>query len=237
MKPLTLPDDAVRFIAFQRAEALLFPRIPGYSLVTRILPRSFYHFGVTLESRFRTEGLKAFYASDMVAEFNSIRAYLPVTVSAILDIGCGVAAIDALLSEHFRSSDPEIYLLDKSATDTSVYYGFKPHGAFYNSLETAAIVLRANGVNAAKVHLLEANAANEIAIAENVDLVLSLISWGFHYPIDTYLRRVYELLNPGGCAILDVRKGTDGKAKLGELFRQVDVINDQRKFERVRAEK
>ena len=50
------------------------------------------------------------------------------------------------------------------------------------------------------------------------DVVISIISWGFHYPVSTYLEDVHEALVPGGVAILDIRNGTDGVAALRRRF-------------------
>jgi len=70
-----------------------------------------------------------------------------------------------------------------------------------------------------------------------VDLVVSLISWGFHYPVPVYLDQVRALLRPGGRVILDVRKETDGRAQLEARFPGVTTISETRKKERVVAER
>jgi hypothetical protein len=38
-----------------------------------------------------------------------------------------------------------------------------------------------------------------------LDLVLSTISWGFHYPLSTHLPQVAAKLRPGGRIIVDLR--------------------------------
>lgn len=42
-----------------------------------------------------------------------------------------------------------------------------------------------------------------------LDLVISLVSWGFHFPVSTYLDQVHDLLREGGRLILDLRKRKD----------------------------
>jgi len=43
-------------------------------------------------------------------------------------------------------------------------------------------------------------------MAENsVDIVYSHMSWGFHYPVNTYGEAVYRVLKPGGRLILTLR--------------------------------
>ena len=65
--------------------------------------------------------------------------------------------------------------------------------------------------------------------------MISLISWGFHYPVETYLDKAYDVLVEGGSMIIDVRKGTNGIAMIKNLFGEVDVILDAEKFQRVVA--
>ena len=82
-----------------------------------------------------------------------------------------------------------------------------------------------------------ANDQNEIRVEAKFDLVLSLISWGFHYPVETYLARVHEILRPGGHLIMDVRKKTDGMDQIRARFETVEVLVDSKKYERIRAVK
>lgn len=42
------------------------------------------------------------------------------------------------------------------------------------------------------------------------DVVLSLLSMGYHYPVETYLERIIEHTRPGSLLIFDERKGTNG---------------------------
>ena len=82
-------------------------------------------------------------------------------------------------------------------------------------------MLSMNGVPEENIHLLEATDDNKIDIHQRLDLVISLISWGFHYPVSTYLDRVYELLQKNGCLIIDLRKNTEGLKELEWKFSSV----------------
>ncbi len=91
----------------------------------------------------------------------------------------------------------------------------------------------ANGVPAACIQLLEATDTRTILVPTSVHLVLSLLSWGFHYPVHIYLDQVYQLPSPDGIVILDVRKGTDGVPKLRQRFSDLLVILDTDKYQPV----
>lgn len=239
---LSIPDEAVRYILFQRTEYSVTPITLLYRHLLNHLPFPLPvpNLVFPVEARLRKRSIKALYGRDMAREFASIAPFLPAGGSAILDIGCGVAGIDVLLHRHYAGRSaadrgPDLYLLDKTRTETSVYYMFKQRGAFYNSLEVARKLLVANGVPERRVHLLEATSRNEIAVQTKVDLVLSLISWGFHYPVETYVDRVRGLLADGGVVILDVRKGTAGVDALKRRFRQIDLVFERTKWYRLAA--
>jgi SAM-dependent methyltransferase len=232
---MTVPDEAIKYVLFQRTAYLRIPNTKIYRALEKILPFSTYNQLVDLESRFNHSRIKTLFEDDMRREYVSIKKFLPEKCSAVLDIGCGVAGIDVFLNNHYRDRQPDFYLLDRTTVDKSVSYGFKPSGAFYNSLEVAGAVLIGNGVPERCVHLVKATDTNEIDIDCNVDLAISLLSWGFHYPIETYLDRVHDVLTAGGSLITDVRRGTNGIEALSRLFGKIDVIYDDGKLQRVLA--
>jgi SAM-dependent methyltransferase len=207
-------------------------------VLSRICPFSIYNEAVAIQAKIGRSRIKALYEDDMRKEYLSIKDYLPKTCSSILDIGCGVAGIDVFLSEHYKDKQPIFYLLDKTSIENPIFYDFKPKGAFYNSLDAAKAMLIRNGTPERCVHLAEATDNNDIDIDCKVDLVISLISWGFHYPVETYLDKVYDILIEGGSVIIDVRRETNGIHILNNVFGKVEVIFDgDKKIQRVLASK
>jgi SAM-dependent methyltransferase len=231
---ICLPDHAIRYVLLQRTAYLAIPRTLVYRALSKISPWELTNAVVPIEARFRKRRIRELFNEDIAREYESIRPALPAQSSAILDVGCGIGGIDVLLNRHYADNRPTFYLLDKTQVD-NVYYGFKSKGAFYNSLEVAKEVLIANGVASEKIELIQATQDNRIAIAGPIDLVISLISWGFHYPVGTYLERVHELLRPGGQLILDVRSETDGEAAIRAKFASVRQIEVTEKYTRVCA--
>ena len=233
---ICLPDHAIRYVLLQRTAYLAMPRTIVYRALSKISPWDLTNFVVPVEARFRKSRIRKLFNEDIAREYESIRPALPAHCSAILDVGCGIGGIDVLLNRHYSDTRPTFFLLDKTQVD-SVYYGFKSKGAFYNSLDVAKEVLTANGVADGKIELVQATEDNRIEIASPIDLAISLISWGFHYPVGTYLERVHELLRPGGHLILDVRKGTDGEAAIRGKFASVQPVEVTEKYTRVLAVK
>ncbi len=234
---ITVPDEAVEFILFQRTHLIRFHHNLLYRIMDRISPFSIYERAVRMEARSKRDEIKQAYASDIRSEFETIREFLPDACKSILDIGCGIAGIDVFLYHHYRRSVDHFYLLDKTRTEDTVFYGFKQQGAFYNSLEIAKKVLHLNDIAEDHIELLEATENNEINVHGKVDLILSLISWGFHYPVSVYLTRAHEILSDDGRLVLDVRKGTDGIKLLAEKFGRCDIIHEEKSFLRMLCSK
>lgn len=236
MKNIIIPNKATKYILFQRTAYLKIPKTRLYRIFKKmnILPNSFYNKVVCFEALFFAESIKKMYLDDMEQEYNTIKDYLPINCNNILDIGCGIAGIDLFLKNHYKNS-VEFSLLDKNEVNETVYYDLNKKAAFYNSLDLAKDFLSKNGIDETKISLLFANDKNEINTFKEFDLVISLISWGFHYPVEIYLNRVYELLNTNGILIIDIRKGNDGLELIKNKFSSTEIILDANKYFRVKA--
>ena len=149
-------------------------------------------------------------------------------VRNVLDIGCGIAGWQCFLPDY---ANPKIYLIDKSQVDDNLYYGFKAKTSFYNSMEIAKKNLLANGVPGENIIMHEAD--NTIPFETNFDLVVSFISCGFHYPVETYLDEIYESLSEGGVLIIDLRKGTNGLLAATKKFHNHEIIRETTTYQRV----
>jgi SAM-dependent methyltransferase len=235
-EPITVPRAAVPFILMQRTQHVAFLRSQRamrlFLAADRLLGGDgrdvfgsrCFRPAVRLEGALRSRAIRRRYAMEIDAELGQLRPHLPARCRGILDVGCGVAGIDAALYRYYAADAPRLHLLDRTATAGRIYYGFHHAGAFYNSLHVARALLVANGVPTDRIHLIEAEPQFSIAPDSTVDLVVSLISWGFHYPVAAYLERVHALLAPGGRLILDVRGGTGGEAELRQRFQRVEPV-------------
>ena len=165
--------------------------------------------------------------------YDSLREVLPEKPLRILDIVCGVACIDIFLFRHYReSADLKFWLLDRSEISKNLFYYFRERGAFYNSLEVARETLRSNGVADEQIITLTADDKFQVPIDEAVDLVVSLISWGYHYPVESYLQNVFRVMHNESTLILDIRPDRGGVETLKSVFRQVHRTASPRWCER-----
>lgn len=243
---IDIPRKAVKFVLFQRTQYLFFRRSVVVQKIITFLPKriawalesvfSYFDSVVSVEAMFTRKKVEELFNQEMNNEYESMKQYLPANANSILDIGCGVAGIDIFLNKHYGS--PNIYLLDKTEMPSKVYYGLTSKGCYYNSLDIAKKLLEENGVKSENIHLEEAM-DNKINFDTKFDLVVSLISWGFHYPVSTYLDEVYEKLNNGGALIIDVRKksGVDGIEEIRKKFGNVGTVYESSGNTRVFATK
>ncbi len=235
MTKIKLPKKSIKFILFQRTAYL------KNNILFRLLTyfayfKPFYKLSVNLKSFFFSSTIKDEFNKDMESEYSKLKQYLPQNANSILDIGCGVAGIDVFINNHYTNKI-NIFLIDKTEIDKNVYYNYEKRGSFYNSLKVAKSLLEINGVDSSQINLQEATASNEIKFKQKFDIVISLISWGFHYPVLTYLDEVYKKMNKNGILILDLRKHTGGEKDIEKRFANYQIIFENKKYMRILAKK
>jgi len=167
----------------------------------------------------------------MQKEFDEITPFLPTECKNIMDIGCGIAAIDIFLSRHY--DNPKLHLLDQDKTDNNIHYGYKANGSFYNSFDACATFLKSNEIT--NFEFFKAEKAKDIPALPKQDIIISLLSCGYHYPVDFYLSKMYELLSEKGVLILDIREHTPQLETLKTTFPDISIIRVENKAYRICA--
>lgn len=197
----------------------------------RFLRHLYDRYFVELVESHRQKRIAHLYFAEMREKLEQIQPVLDtVAPRRVLDIGAGLAGIDALLYDEFRNKGAlDIYLLDKNEIADRIHYAFKPEGAAYNSFERTIEFLTDNGVPPDRIHAI--NIATEpFPKDEQFDLVTSYISWGFHYPLSTYLEEVFSGLSNAGALIVDVRRNTSGLDELHQRFSKVEILGEESKY-------
>lgn len=135
------------------------------------------------------------YSAELERTFDQIKEVVKTPPRRVLDIGCGMAGIDVLIGKHWPEA--ELHLLDKDGVSPVINAGYHDKAgdfSHYHSVYAANALLDANDIQ------------NRICWYQYLpsiefDLVISLLSWGFHYPLTTYTP------NCTGLFIVDARKG------------------------------
>lgn len=181
----------------------------------------------------RRGAIRTAYERELAHDLDDITSQLDAAPHRVLDIGAGLGGIDVLLNRRFRGSSPEFWLLDRFRIDAAISYGFAAEASAYCDQEETRRFLCHNGIDERRLHLVDADA--DEWPATRFDLVVSLISWGFHYPVETYAGKVAASLAKGGVVILDVRRESGGMEELQRWFPRIDVIAEASKHVRVAA--
>lgn len=194
--------------------------------IQKVLP-FLYHPLVTLRAAAHGAWIDKRFNELINEDFRSIEAYLPqIDAPQIIDIGCGIAGIDVVLAAHYKHN-AHFILVDKTQVDTKIHYGFEQEASFYNSLPLAKQILIENGTPASNITLLSPETF--IATPLQADVVISLESWGFHYPLSTYMETVKQSLRKGGTLIVEVRKNSGEFEELQKHFADVRIISDAKR--------
>lgn len=157
-------------------------------------------------------------AAFIYLEYEEIRAVFDADPPKhLVDIGCGYALFDLFAALDTGST---ITLIDLEENENR-HFGFKEEGAAYSNLDVAAKFLQDNGVDADKITTVNPAKAKVTDLAD-VDMAVSFISCGYHYPWDTYETFFKDTVIPGGRIILDIRshkmdEARPGLSKIGTL--------------------
>lgn len=163
--------------------------------------------------------------SMMIKDYDMIKDYLPSKVNNSLDIGCGLGLIDIALYNHYDNIN--LHLLDKTNIideNTSVR-GFNKEYIFYNSMDSTKDTLISNGVNKDNIFTYEVSEDNLKKINQNqYELILSLLSCGWHYSLETYVDLIKNTLSQDGVLILDIRHDTGQLNYAKEHFELLHIV-------------
>ena len=151
--------------------------------------------------------------------FEKIDKFINFQPKRILDIGCGLAYESQMFQKKYNC---ELYLLDGDFDDTShvkrdIKYGTVDNFAFYNKVDELK-----ESFDKRKMDYTFVN-ANNIQIPETIkfDLIISIVSCGFHYPANTYKDLVQKHSTNDTVIIFDLRNHADHNDV--EVIESIDI--------------
>lgn len=161
-------------------------------------------------------------------DYQMIKDLLPEKADSILDIGCGLGFIDIALNNHY-SGKSNLYLLDKTnfINEDTPIRGFNKEYVFYNSMESTKENLLNNGVEDDKINCYEVSEDSINELSKNrYDIIISLLSCGWHYSIEKYVDLIKNTLSDDGIFIVDIRHNTEQLEYAKENFRLIKVVTN-----------
>jgi SAM-dependent methyltransferase len=160
-------------------------------------------------------------------EFLKIREFIGKRqIKSVLDIGCGHGILDLMFCKEYGC---DIHLVDIESTKPK-HHEFRNFGSGYSSLHKAKQFLTANGISENRISCT--NPQKGVLADAPIDLVISLLSCGFHYPLSQYLPFVRRNLKPGGMFIFDMRNGTNQEDTINQFTEcfEIDVRHKSRRI-------
>ena len=158
-------------------------------------------------------------------EIKLIKSYLPKKAENIMDIGCGLGIINIYLNEIYNNR-PNFFLLDKNKIDKKIKYGFSRDYESYNDLNETRNLLLNNNININSIITIDVE--KNIKIDNKIDLVISLKSMGYHYPIDVYLPLFATCCDENTIFIFDVTEGYYKESLFRKYFDTVNIIYEEK---------
>ena len=158
-------------------------------------------------------------------EIELIKNYLPKKAENIMDIGCGLGIINIFLNKIYNNQ-PNFFLLDKNRIDKVIKYGFSSDYESYNDLKETRNLLINNDIRPSSINTFDVE--KDFKIDAKIDLVISLKSMGYHYPIDQYLRLFQTCCNENTSFIFDVSEGYYNERLFKKHFESVDIIYEEK---------
>ena len=158
-------------------------------------------------------------------EIETFKNFLPKNVENIMDIGCGLGIINIELNKIYNNK-PNFFLLDKNRIDKKIKYGFSSNYESYNDLNETKNILLNNNINEECIHLF--NVEEDIQINFKIDLVISLKSMGYHYPINTYIKLLQNCCTKDTIFIYDIGDNQYNEKYLKTIFGDIQIIYEEK---------
>ena len=158
---------------------------------------------------------------DFSQEFEELLEYLPPKANFILDIGAGLGIIDIYLNDYY-TNNVNFTLIDKDKIEKKVKYGFDESGQAYNSINLTKSFLIQNGISQSQSQII--NADKQYKITQKFDLIISLLSMGYHYPISQYINICQDNTHDKTVFIFDIANEYNDFDEINNMFEKVEVI-------------
>ena len=207
----------------------------GYQRTKQISRKAWLSMGAgnpaVLSAEIALRGTEAFLGAlqEIHAEYVPVRDFRKAEAihpKRVVDIGSGQAINDVFLAQDFAAA---FTLIDIEDTPEK-YHLWSHSGSGCAALQDAEAFLLANGVPPYQVRTINPRQTPDAMAEVDGDLVTSLFSCGFHYPIGDYVDLMCHTISTGGAVLLDLRlrylAAPDGALKrLLQAGRQDTLLN------------
>ena len=138
--------------------------------------------------------------------------WLPGMPKAILDLGGGLGRTTAALHDWYHGRAVRYHVVDGDLVSENLVGGWEPdHQEWCSDLGLTWKFLKANGLQVGQVFTHDLTGPHDcFEEIPPVDLVISTLAVGFHWPIEPWLPRLQKVIGEGARLIFGVRHGKYG---------------------------
>jgi len=147
------------------------------------------------------------------AEHHLYESWLPGFPPTVLDLGCGLGRATAALHHHYLASAVYYHLVDGNLINEGPFTGgwLPQQQEWCCDLWLTRKFLKANGLKDDQIFTHDLTAPRDcFEDIPCVDLVISTLAVGFHWPIEPWLPRLEGVIGEGTRLIFGVRHGRYG---------------------------
>ena len=127
---------------------------------------------------------------------------------------------------NFLKKNLFFFLLDKNRVDRKIKYGFSSNYESYNDLNETKNILLNNNIDTNCINLFDVE--KQFLITKKMDLVISLKSMGYHYPINTYIELLRNCCTKNTVFIFDIGDNQYDENYLKKIFDDVKIIYEEK---------
>lgn len=131
-------------------------------------------------------------------DFGTIKNWILPSYRSVLDIGSGLGGVDILIAKRTKIS--VINIIDGDGTNNKKTSFHENTKAWFDRKLGKDLITSNVPYNAIVIDF-----PPDPSLTIRTDLIISLKSWGHHYPVGMYIDLVKRSLRPGGRVVMDIR--------------------------------
>ena len=136
------------------------------------------------------------------SEWNVIKNHIK-NPQKVLELGCGLGRMSIFINSMLKNNAHYI-LADSNGSWSGIKFGWNPVKKYYNDLNATSNFAVLNGLQNFSIFDLETNHLSDLS---EIDLVISFLAVGFHFPIENYLEKLLDITTKNVTMIFGVRVG------------------------------
>lgn len=164
------------------------------------------------------------YLNMSMSEYEIIKNFI-YRPKRVLDLGCGLGRMSIFMNAKLQDDSIHYILADTTTVSRKdkPRFGWNHGEDFYNDLSLTEKFARSHGLH--NFEIFDVNKQN-MEFIKDVDLVMSFLSAGFHYPIENYMNTLLKISVDNCVMIFGVRKNKYSKNSFKEYFEDRQLIEN-----------